>query len=264
MGRRTCSPRSGLLLTLLVQVGCAPATGGPMGTGLPATASGPEVRVDEALPSVLAFPEATVEELWKVLPAAFRALGITAGVTDADALVYGNGRVPETTVAGRSTRDLFRCSAGAGLSLGQYRIQFGITAQPRRVRTGGSELFVQTAAFGRFVSASQSGTVYCVSNGALEGKIKEQAEAELARIRGYPRVLPTPMRRARLGSEGGRSDSGLSSAGRVLPCWLLQGSAGPPEISSRGETVRASATSCVLCPPCASFSHRSDSLEPGP
>lgn len=176
--------RPEFLIVTLALFGCASASSAPMGSGLPASAAGPEVRVDEALPSVLSFPGATVQELWRALPAAFRAVGMTAGVVDAEALVYGNGRVTETTVAGRPTRDLFRCSAGSSLSLGQYRIQFGITAQPRPLRTGGAELFIQTVASGRSVSASQSGTVHCVSNGSLESKIKEQVAAELARGRG--------------------------------------------------------------------------------
>jgi hypothetical protein len=49
---------------------------------------------------------------------------------------------------------------------------------------GGAELFVQIEAFGRFVSASRSGTTHCVSNGKLELKIEEQMKAELARIGG--------------------------------------------------------------------------------
>jgi hypothetical protein len=120
--------------------------------------------------------------LRKLLPATFRALDIPAGIIDARNLVYGNEKVTETTVAARSTRDLFRCSAGAGLSLGQYRIQFGITAQPRRLPSGGAELFLQTAAFGRLVSGNQSGTTQCVSNGVLDLKIREQMDIELARI----------------------------------------------------------------------------------
>ncbi len=171
------------LLPLLVFVaGCAPGPGGQMGSGLPTSVGGPEVRVEGTLPSVLAFPQSSVDDLWRVLPATFLALDIPAGIIDARNLVYGNEKVTETTVAGRSTRDLFRCSAGAGLALGQYRIQFGITAQPRKIPSGGAELFLQTAAFGRIMSGSQSGTTQCVSNGVLDLKIREQMDIELARI----------------------------------------------------------------------------------
>ena len=167
---------------LVLAASCAPGPSGQMGTGLAPTVSGPEVRVDEPLPSVLAFPQASVEDLWKVLPATFQALGITAGIIDAGGLVFGNGRVPESTVAGRSTVDLFRCAASSSLSVGRYRVQFGISAQPRKMASGGAELFVQTTAFGRMVSGSRSGTTHCVSNGTLEMKIQEQVETELARI----------------------------------------------------------------------------------
>lgn len=164
-----------LVLTAFV-TGCAPTVGGQISTGLQATAAGNEIRVDETLPSVLLFPYATVEDLWKVLPATFQELGIPAGIIDDGALIYGHGRVTETTVAGRPTRDLFRCGAQSGLSLEQYRVQFGISAQPRKVEGGGAELHVQTEAYGRLVSASRSGTTHCVSNGELEMAIKEQVE----------------------------------------------------------------------------------------
>lgn len=77
----------GLLLLLLLPAGCAPTSSAQMGTGLPGAMSGPEVRVDEALPSVLDFPRASVEDLWRVLPATFQALGIPGGILDAGALV---------------------------------------------------------------------------------------------------------------------------------------------------------------------------------
>jgi hypothetical protein len=166
---------------LVLALACAPGPAGQMGTGMSATMSGPEVRVEETLPSVLAFPYSSVNDLWRVLPATFEALGIPGGVIDGANLVYGNEKVTETTVAGQSTRDMFRCAASSSLSGGQYRIQFGITAQPRPVPGGGAELFLQTAAFGRMVSGSRSGTTQCVSNGAIDVKIKEQMDIELAR-----------------------------------------------------------------------------------
>ena len=170
-----------LLLLSALAAGCAPTSGTQMGTGLQGSMAGPEVRVDETLPSVLAFPGATVEDLWRVLPATFQALDIPAGVIDPEALIYGNGRVTETTVAGESTRDLFRCGSSSGLSVAQYRVQFGISVQPRNVEGRGAELFLQTQAFGRLVSGSRSGTTNCVSNGTLEKKIQEQLEVELGR-----------------------------------------------------------------------------------
>jgi len=172
----------GLLSLLAVSAACAPVSSGELSPGLQGTVSGSEVRVDETLPSVLAFPQATVDDLWKALPAAFQALEIPAGIVDASARVYGNGRVTETTAAGESTRDLFRCGAGSGLGVSQYRVQFGITAQPRPVLNGGAELFVQIEAFGRLVSGSRTGTTHCVSNGSLELKIKEQMDIQLGRF----------------------------------------------------------------------------------
>jgi len=173
------SPR--FLITLVVlAAGCASGSGGQLGTGLAASVGGSEVRVEETAPAVLAFPGATVDDVWKALPATFRALGIPASVMDAAARIYGNGRVTETTVAGRSTRDLFRCGDDSSISPSQYRVQFGISAQPRAVASGGTELYVQTTAFGRFVSASRSGSTHCVSNGGIEKKLKEQIDIQLA------------------------------------------------------------------------------------
>ena len=176
------TPFTGLFASLVLTAGCAAGSGGQMGTGMAATMGGSEVLVDETLPSVMAYPQANVAAVWKVLPAAFRELGMTAGVLDAGNLVYGNDRVPETTVGGKSTRDLFRCGAGSSLSVGQYRVQFGITAQPRPASAGGTELFVHIEAFGRMVSASRSGTTHCVSEGDIELMLKGQVAIELARI----------------------------------------------------------------------------------
>jgi len=175
----TARPPS-LLPLLVLAAGCAAGPSGRLGTGLPASMEGSEVRVDETAPSVLEFPGATVEAVWKVLPAVFSILEIPASVLDADARLYGNGRVTETRVAGRPTRDLFRCGDDTSLSPSQYRVQFGISAQPRPWPRGGVELYVQTTAFGRFVSASRSGTTHCVSNGTLEKRIKEQVDIALA------------------------------------------------------------------------------------
>ena len=171
----------GMLFLLVFAAGCAPMSGGQLGTGLQGTTGGSEVRVDETPPSVILFPEASVEDLWRVLPATFRALEIPAGIIDPDALLFGNGRITETRVAGKSTRNLFRCGASSGLLMDQYRIQFGISVQPRRVPGGGAELFVLIEAFGRIVSASRSGETHCVSNGTLELKINEQMKIESAR-----------------------------------------------------------------------------------
>lgn len=184
MSTTPTAPRLAMAVVSIFAAGCASMTSGDVGGGMPATVGGPETRVEETLPSVLAFPRASVDDLWRVLPAAFQALGIPAGIMDPQARVYGNSSVTETTVAGKATRDLFRCAASSGLSVGQYRVQFGISAQPRKALDRGSELFVQTLAFGRLVSASRSGTTHCVSNGTLELKLKEQMDAELARIGG--------------------------------------------------------------------------------
>ncbi len=75
----------GQFFLLTMAAGFAPS--GQLGTGLTASVAGPEVRVDETFPSVLAFSQASVTDLWTVLPATFKALGIPAGVLDATAFV---------------------------------------------------------------------------------------------------------------------------------------------------------------------------------
>lgn len=174
-----------LLLVLIAgcAAGCAAGSGEHVGSQLSASTSDRDVRVDAALPGVLAFPDASVDDLWRVLPASFQALGIPAGILDARNRVYGNERVTESRVADKPLRDLFRCGSESSLARTQYRIQFGITAQPFPSGSGGAELRLQTAAMGRAVSASASGTTQCVSNGTLEMRFQEQIEVELRRIR---------------------------------------------------------------------------------
>jgi hypothetical protein len=175
---------AGVGLLLLLASGCASGSPEYVGTPLQGSVSERDVRVDAALPGVLVFPDASVDDLWRVLPATFQALGIPAGILDAQNRVYGNERVTESRVADKPLRDLFRCGSGSGLTRTQYRIQFAITAQPHPSGGGGAELRLQTAATGRAVTASASGTTQCVSNGTLEMRFQEQVEAELRRIRG--------------------------------------------------------------------------------
>ncbi|HEX6135539.1 MAG TPA: hypothetical protein VFZ24_16325 [Longimicrobiales bacterium] len=171
---------------LVLSISCAPTSPpGLSGTVPPRGVAGDVVRVDEAAPSILAFPSARADELWLALPVAFERLGIPANVMDRGARIYGNPKVTSSTIAGRPARSLFRCSeGGAGVaSMAQYRIEFGIAVQPRPVADRGAELIVQTQALGRIVEASRSGTIHCVSNGELESRMKEEIEAELERIR---------------------------------------------------------------------------------
>lgn len=173
---------AGLMPLLVLAAGCASGSGEYVGSQLAASGSETHNRVDAALPSNLAFPDATVDDLWRVLPAAFVALEIPAGVVDARNLVYGNQRVTEQKVADEYLRNLFRCASGSSLSGTRYRFEFGITAQPITSPGGGTELRIQTAALGRAIRGSSSGTTQCVSNGKLEEKIRGQVLLELAKI----------------------------------------------------------------------------------
>lgn len=164
---------------------CAPAGPRLSDTVPPPGVAGSTYRLEEARPSILEFPDATPEELWRVLPAAFDAAGIPANVMDRTARIYGNPQIRASSIGERPTRNLFRCTnEGVGVaSFTQFRIEFGIAAQPRAVRDGGAELIVRTQAQGRFVDASRSGTVHCVSNGMMERTLRGHIIVELARIR---------------------------------------------------------------------------------
>jgi len=167
----------GILLPL--GTGCSTGMSPSTLSGVPAGVSGSEVRVDPASAGILEFPSASSDDLWRVLPGAFQTLGIPADILDAANRVYGNQRVTAQRVADKPLRDLFRCGSGGGLASVQYRIQFGIMAQPFPRRSGGSELRLETAATGRAVSASASGTTQCVSTGLLEMRFREVIEAAL-------------------------------------------------------------------------------------
>jgi hypothetical protein len=171
------------LSVVLLAVACAPATTGGSTEAVTsvATSGGSTVRVDQADPSAMTFREATVDDVWKVLPAAFAALRIEGAVMDPAAKVYGNPKVIMSTIARQNVRDMFRCGA-EGLSMADYRLEFGIAAQPRKIVSGGTELSVQTTALGRSTSASRSGNTHCVSNGRLELALEKQIRVELDRI----------------------------------------------------------------------------------
>lgn len=168
---------------LMLATACA---GTPAGVGVttpPAGISGNVVRVEEARPSILEFRYIQAEDIWAVLPNAFRALGITGGVMDPTDRVFGNPQIRATTLAGQQTRNMFRCTnegSGPG-SVTQYRVEFGIAAQPRAVEEGGSELIVRIQAVGRLTDSSRSGVIHCVSNGTIERRLKQQVELEVAR-----------------------------------------------------------------------------------
>jgi hypothetical protein len=165
--------------------GCAPATKGEVddvsGARARGTVSGSTVRVDESPVSILVFPGADMEDVWKVLPASFSALGIPAGVMDASNHAYGSQLVKVTKIGDRRVEQLFRCAAGEGLSAATYRVEFGIVVQPRKLAGGGTELTVETAALGRMASMGRAGNTHCVSNGLLEKQLQSQIETELDR-----------------------------------------------------------------------------------
>jgi hypothetical protein len=165
--------------TLALATGCATGAGGAGGSPVHASISPDDARVDVARPGMLTFPNATVDDLWRVIPAAFQALGIPAGILDPANRVYGNDRVTEQRVADRPLRELFRCGSGGGLTRTTYRIQFGITAQPFPRRDGGAEVILETRATGRAMSANASGTTQCTSNGRLEMAFQETLESLL-------------------------------------------------------------------------------------
>jgi hypothetical protein len=169
---------------LAVAAGCAaPQTvEGDNTVATPGSVTGETVRVDAADPTALEFEDASPEDVWKVLPTAFGVLRIPSGILDERSRVYGNQKVIISTVQRTPIRDLFRCGADSGLSLSDYRIEFGITAQPRGLVKGGTELHIQTTALGRLTSPSRTGSTNCVSNGKLEQMLHRQIEIELEKI----------------------------------------------------------------------------------
>lgn len=166
---------------LLVTAACAANPPLPGDASPPAGISGDYVQVEAARPSIIAFPNSSADDLWAGLPATFEGLLIHGGVIDEEQRVYGNMDVKSQRIAGESVRSLFRCaSEGAGPSLvTQYRIEFSIAAYPRPLRSGGAELIVQTQASGTSVDGARRPPVYCVSNGSLELKIRQQMEVVL-------------------------------------------------------------------------------------
>ena len=169
---------------LLLAAGCAaPQTvDGDDSVAPPGAVSGETVRVDVAEPTLLEFRNASAEDVWKVLPTAFAVLRIPSGILDERSRVYGNQKVIVSTVLRTPIRELFRCGAESGLGLSDYRIEFGITAQPRALVKGGTELHIQTTALGRLTSPSRTGSTNCVSNGKLEQLLHRQIEVELEKI----------------------------------------------------------------------------------
>lgn len=165
----------GLVLTLgaLVQ-GCAAGGGGHLGTGLAARASDDQARVDAPTQSVLEFPNQTVVQLWRALPAVFTDLGIQGGIIDPQGLVFGAYQVGASRVAGKPLEDLFRCGSEGSLTRRRYRIRFDITAQPRALARGGAELTVNIIGVGTVASPDASGTTQCVSNGTIETELSER------------------------------------------------------------------------------------------
>jgi hypothetical protein len=165
--------RAGLVIAFSVLLhGCATGSG-HVGSDLAADVSGDQARVGAPTPGVLEFPNRTADDLWRALPAAFSALGIEGGVIDPRARVYGAYQVGTSQVAGKPLRDLFRCGSESSLSGRQYRIRFDITAQPRTLVHGGTELTVRIVGVGTVASPDASGTTQCVSNGTIETQLKQ-------------------------------------------------------------------------------------------
>lgn len=158
---------------------CGPVAPG-MASGTPSGVTGSEVHLDRAEPSTLTFRSATANELWRVIPSVFQGLGIPGGVIDARSRIYGSPNVRLSSIGGQRVISMFRCTnEGTGMSsTTQYRVEFGIAVQPRAA-AGGAELIVDVQAMGRLTDPSRSGTIHCVSNGALEGMLKERIEAAL-------------------------------------------------------------------------------------
>lgn len=167
---------TGLVVLL---AGCGPVAPG-MSSSTPSGVSGSEVHLDRAEPSTLTFRSATANDLWRVMPAVFQDLGIPAAVIDARSRIFGNPDVRLSSIGGQRVLTMFRCTnEGAGMaSTTQYRVEFGIAVQPRTAGSG-AELIVDVQAMGRLTDPSRSGTIHCVSNGALEGMLKERLEAAL-------------------------------------------------------------------------------------
>ncbi|HSK20233.1 MAG TPA: hypothetical protein VK912_13855 [Longimicrobiales bacterium] len=158
---------------------CGPVAPG-MASGTPSGVTGSEVHLDRAEPSTLTFRTATANELWRVMPSVFQGLGISAGVIDARSRIYGSPDVRLSSIGGQRVLSMFRCTnEGTGMaSTTQYRVEFGIAVQPRPAGSG-AELIVDVQAMGRLTDPSRSGTIHCVSNGVLEGMLKERLDAAL-------------------------------------------------------------------------------------
>jgi len=172
------SNRIGCVAILAIAAGCAsPGARSPeIVSGITTSRTDVEVRVQAAPPSRLEYRRVSPDSMWKLLPKAFSDLGIKAGVMQPR--VYGNNAIVMSNINGEAVRGMFRCgNEGTGpSSTVQYRIEFDIAASPVARTGGGSELIIQTRALGTSVDATRSGKIDCVSNGALEKKLKAQID----------------------------------------------------------------------------------------
>ncbi|HSJ10764.1 MAG TPA: hypothetical protein VK928_12650 [Longimicrobiales bacterium] len=172
-----------LLILATLSIGACAAPGASLDTpqSTPSGIAGNEVRVDLPAPAIIEFPYHSADLVWRVIPAVFAELRLPAQVMDARNMVYGSQRVTVGSIGGEPTRSHFRCSTDGSAASGAtaLRIQFGITAQPKAIGPTKTELIVQIIGHGSPIEASRTGNINCISNGRLEGRLKQAIEAEL-------------------------------------------------------------------------------------
>jgi hypothetical protein len=120
-------------------------------------------------------------DVWRVLPAAYEALGIPLSMSDANTLTLGNsGFNVRRRLGGTPLVRFIDCgSTQGGPSAETYDIRLSVTSVVRPV-AGSTTLATTVEAQGKPVAFSGE-YVRCGSSGVLEGRIADAVKARLAK-----------------------------------------------------------------------------------
>ncbi|HVF40388.1 MAG TPA: hypothetical protein VM939_10840 [Gemmatimonadaceae bacterium] len=125
-------------------------------------------------PSAAVVIDAPLDRVWALLPGVYETIGVPGDIDDAAARVYGTRRFSSNRLDKNRTDAFVRCgNEGAGPSAGgAYRMRLAIVSSLRT--TSDDRTLVATEFTGSAVAAegTSTGVLRCVSNGALEQRIR--------------------------------------------------------------------------------------------